>query len=188
MANLKRFFTQKEKSTEELMRERLEKESGDSGWIVGIVWCGIVLLWSLLLSFWGISTSVKVTSAIIAVLALAALIFMARNYVKQKNAMEGILEAFLAGERNISNIAISVDLDNKTAAKLIQTMISKKIIIGAHLDRINNKIVDSLKITGSLENVGKIVICTGCGAKNTLSGVVGQKCEYCGTGIGEELL
>lgn len=45
------------------------------------------------------------------------------DYIRQKNVMKGMLEAFLAGERNISNIAIAVGMNNKTTAKLIQTMI-----------------------------------------------------------------
>lgn len=109
------------------------------------------------------------------------------SYIKQKNAMEGILEAFLNGERNISSIALSVRLNNKTVVNLIQRMIFKKIIMDAHIDKLNNKIVDSQK-AGSSENIGKIVICTGCGAKNTLTGKLGQTCEYCGAAINEDML
>lgn len=188
MMNFNKIFNQQDKSTEDLMRERLSKETGNSWLIIGAVWCGIGLFWALMALVAGEGISVKVTSAIIFILLLSLLIFLVRKYVRQKNALEGILEAFLAGERNISNIAISVDVDNKTVANLIQTMISKKIIINAHIDKINNKIVDNLKTTGSTENVGKIVICSGCGAKNTLNGKVGQKCEYCGAGISEELI
>lgn len=187
MVDFKKLLNIKEKSADDLARERLEKASGDSGWIGGIVACAIALAWTLLFLLDG-SVSVKITSGTISILLVAAIVYFAINYIKQKNAMTGILEAFLAGERNISNIAIGVGLNNKTTAKLIQTMILKKIIVNANIDRINNRIVDNKKTMSSAENIGKIIICTGCGAKNTFTGKVGQRCEYCGTVISEEMI
>ena len=64
----------------------------------------------------------------------------------------------------------------------------KKIIIDANIDRTNNVIIDSKKTNCSPDNIGKIIICTGCGAKNTFTGKVGQRCEYCGAVISEEMI
>lgn len=188
MVDFKKLLNIKEKSADDLARERLAKVSNNSGWIAGIGCSGVALAWALLLLAVGDGTSVKIKSGIISVLLVAAIIFFAINYVKQKNAMNSILEDFLAGERNISNIAIGVGLNNKTTAKLIQTMMSKKIIVDANIDRINNRIVDNKKTMSSAENIGKIIICTGCGAKNTFTGKVGQRCEYCGAVISEEMI
>ena len=191
MVNLKKLFKHKEKSVEDLARERLTRELGNSGLIIGIVFCSVALAWTLLMLLMGLignDASVMITSGIVFIILVAIIIFLAMNYTKHKNAMEGILEAFLAGERNISNIAIGVGLNNKTTAKMIQTMIFKKIIIDANIDRINNRIVDNKKATGLAENVGKIVVCEGCGAKNTLNGKAEQRCEYCGAIISEDMI
>ena len=188
MVDFKKLLNVKEKSADDLARERLENTIKSSGWIAGISCSGVALVWALLLLAAGDGTSVRIKSGIISILLVAAIVFFAINYVKQKNAMTGILEAFLGGERNISNIAIGIGLNNKTTAKLIQTMMSKKIIIDANIDRINNRIVDNKKATGSVENIGKIVVCEGCGAKNTLNGKAGQRCEYCGAVISEEMI
>ncbi len=191
MAILNNIFTKTtktQKSTEEIMRERLSHELGNSGLIGGIMWCGIVSAWAFLFLLDGETASVKIISGIIFALHLALIIYLAIRYLRQKNAMEGILEAFLAGERNISNIALSVNVDNKTVSKLIQTMIFKRIIIDAHIDKTNNRIIDTQKTADSSKNAGKIVICSGCGAKNTLTGILGQTCEYCGTAIRAEMI
>lgn len=188
MVDFKKLLNIKEKSADDLARERLEEALNNNGWIEGIGYISVALAGALVFLVIGDGTSVKIKSGIISVLLIAAIIFFAINYVKQKNAMTGILEAFWAGERSISNIAIGIGLNNKTTAKLIQTMILKKIIVDANIDRINNRIVDNKKTMSSAENIGKIIICTGCGAKNTFTGKVGQRCEYCGTVISEEMI
>lgn len=188
MANFNNLFKRKEKSKEQIAREKLEHETGNSGFLVGTIFCGVALAWALLMLLAGNSVSTKITAGIISVLLVIVIIFLSLNYMKQKNAMTGILEAFLAGERSISNIAIGIGLNNKTTAKLIQTMMSKKIIIDANIDRTNNVIVDNKKTNCSPDNIGKIIICTGCGAKNTFTGKAGQRCEYCGAVISEEMI
>ncbi len=188
MVNFKKLLNVKEKSADDLARERLEKESSNSNLIMGIMFCCWTLFITLLILLVADSALVKITSGIISALLVAAIIFFAINYIKQKNAMAGILEAFLAGERNISNIAVGVGLNHKTTAKLIQTMIFKKIIMDANIDRTNDKIVDNKRIASSAENIGKIILCTGCGAKNAFTGKAGQRCEYCGAVISEEMI
>ena len=188
MVDFKKLLNIKEKSAEDLARSRLERESGNSGWVGGIIGCALALLFTFSIFLAVENPFAKTILGLSTVLLTVAIVFFAIMQVKQKNAMEGILEAFLAGERNISNIAIGVGLNNKTTAKLLQTMIFKKIIIDANIDRINNRIVDSKKTTGSAKNIGKIVICEGCGAKNTLNGKAGQRCEYCGALISEEMI
>ena len=47
----------KDKSAEELARERLQREMGNSGSILGIVFCGIALMWALLLILAGENTA-----------------------------------------------------------------------------------------------------------------------------------
>lgn len=188
MANLNSIFSKKETSKENLARQRLSKETGNSGFLVGTIFCGVALVWALLILLAGASVSSKIKAGIVSVLLVVAIIFLSLNYVKQKNAMSDILEAFLSGERNISNIVAISGLSNKVTTKLIQNMISKGIIADATIDRINNRIVDKVKSDVSAENAGKTVICTGCGAKNTLTGNVGQKCEYCGAALSEVLI
>lgn len=188
MANFNSIFSKKEISKENLARQRLSKETGNSGFLVGTIFCGVALAWALLMLLAGNSVSTKITAGIISVLLVIVIIFLSLNYMKQKNAMSDILEAFLSGERNISNIVAISGLSNKVTTKLIQNMISKGIIADATIDRINNRIVDKVKSAVSVENAGKTVICAGCGAKNTLTGVVGQKCEYCGAVLSEALM
>lgn len=189
MIDFKKLLNRKEKSADDLARERLEREFKNNGWaFIGIPFCGLALMFVLPILFTSKSMAVKTVLGIVSVLLVAAIIFFAMIYMRQKNAMTGILEAFLAGERDISNIALGIGLNNKTTAKLIQTMILKKIIFDANIDRANNKIVDNKKVTGASENIGKIIICAGCGAKNTFTGKVGQRCEYCGAVISEDML
>lgn len=185
MANFNNLFQRKEKSKEQIAREKLEKEAGNSGMLVGGIWSGLLSACALMLLFGGENLSTKITAGITFVPLLVATIFLIMNYVKRKNAMSDILEAFLAGERNISNIVSITGLSNKVTTKIIQNMISKGIIIDANIDRLNNKLVDKVKTVESTENAGKTVLCTGCGAKNTLTGEFGQKCEYCGALLSE---
>lgn len=185
MADFNNLFQRKEKSKEELARQRLSKETGNSVFFMGIIICSVVLMWTLLLLIIGKGAPIKITSGIISVLLVPVIVFLSSKYIKQKNAMSDILEAFLAGERNISNIVSLTGLNNKTAITIIQNMISKGIIIDANIDRLNNKLVDKVKTVASAENAGKTVLCTGCGAKNTLTGEFGQKCEYCGALLSE---
>lgn len=49
--------------------------------------------------------------------------------VKQKNAMKSILEDFLAGERDIVNIATHISANVQYTVKLIQTMMAKKLLL-----------------------------------------------------------
>ncbi len=185
MANFNNLFQRKEKSKEQIAREKLEKEAGNSGILMGAIGCGVatVMLFTPLLA--GNSVAVKITAGVFSLPLAALTVFLAIIYIKTKNAMSDILEAFLAGERNISNIVSITGLSNKVTTKIIQNMISKGIIIDATIDRINNKIVDRAKTVASAENIGKTVLCMGCGAKNTLTGEVGQKCEYCGALLSE---
>lgn len=185
MVNLNSLFPKKEISKEELARQRLSKETGNSVMLVGGIWGGLLSACALMLLFCGENLSTKITAGIVFVPLLAVTVFLIMSYIKQKNAMSDILEAFLAGERNISNIVSITGLSNKVTTKIIQNMISKGILIDATIDRINNKIVDKAKTVASAENAGKTVLCTGCGAKNTLTGEVGQKCEYCGALLSE---
>lgn len=188
MVDFKKLLNIKEKSADDLARERLGKESANSGYVGGISICGLALMFTFPIFLVEENPFTKTILGLSTVLSIAAIIFFVVMQVKQKNAMTGILEAFLAGERNISNIAIGIGLNNKTTAKLIQTMMSKKIIIDANIDRTNNVIVDNKKTNCSPDNIGKIIICTGCGAKNTFTGKAGQKCEYCGAVISEEMI
>lgn len=176
----------KDKSAEELARERLQREMGNSGSILGIVFCSIALVCALSMILAGENTATKIGAGIVSVVLAAAIIFLALNYFKRKNAMEGILEAFFAGERDISYIAASVDQNSKTVCKMLQAMVSKNIIRDVYIDKLNNKIVDKVRSMDSSQNAGKIVVCAGCGAKNTLTGKPGQTCEYCGAVIGED--
>lgn len=184
MANLNNLFQRKEKSKEQIAREKLEKEAGDSGMIMGAIGCGFatIMLLSQLLA--DNSVAVKITAGVFTLPLAALTVFLAIIYLKQKNAMSDILEAFLAGERSISNLVVITGLNNKTATRIIQNMITKGII-DANIDILNNKLVDKVKTVASAENIGKTVLCTGCGAKNTLTGEVGQKCEYCGALLSE---
>lgn len=188
MIDLKKILNIKEKSADDLARERLGKESANSGYVGGITICALALMFTFPIFLVTENPFTKTILGLSTVLLIAAIVFFVIMQVKQKNAMTGILEAFLAGERSISNIAIGVGLNNKTTAKLIQTMMSKKIIINANIDRTNNVIVDKKKTNCSPDNIGKIIICTGCGAKNTFTGKVGQRCEYCGAVISEEMI
>lgn len=188
MIDFKKLLNRKEKSADDLARERLEREINDSGWMGGIVICALALMFTFPIFLAVKNTFTKTVLGLSTAILTASIVFFVIMQVKQKNAMTGILEAFLAGERDISNIALGIGLNNKTAVKMIQTMILKKIIFDANIDRTNNKIVDNKKVTGASENIGKIIICAGCGAKNTFTGKVGQRCEYCGAVITEDVI
>lgn len=188
MIDFKQFLNRKEKNPNDLARDRLEKELTNSTAVAIISFCALGLTWSLMVLLGAKTAKTKIYSVIISVLLITVIVFLEIIHQRRKNAMIGILEAFLGGERNVSNIAMEIRMDNKTTAKLIQTMMFKKIIIDASIDIPNNQIVDRKKSTDSMENIGKIVACRGCGASNTLDGTVGQRCEYCGALIDEEML
>lgn len=174
------------RTPEEIARNRLERELGNSGIIAGAVFSGIATFVMLTIALTRYEISIKIIIGIIAILLLGLTIYLGMNYLKQKNAMEDILEAFLSGERSISNISIISGLNSKAVMKIIQSMIIKGIIQNAYIDKLNYKIVEKQKTTDNANNIGKVVKCTGCGAKNTLKGIVDQKCEYCGAVLSEE--
>ncbi len=175
-----------EKSDDELARTRLQRELGDSGWIMGAVWCGIVAVWSALLSAVGESTSIKIKSCIVLVISIALLIFCVIKYIKRKNALEDVFESILAGERSIRNISVTSGLNEREVIRVVQSLLSKGIIKNVYIDKLNHKIVEKQKNADESGNIDKVVLCSGCGAKNTLNGTVGQQCEYCGAVLHED--
>lgn len=188
MVDFKKLLNIKEKSADDLARERLEKASGNSGWVGGISGCALALIFTFPIFLVVENPFTKTILGLSTLLLTAAIAFFVIMQVKQKNAMKSVLEDFLAGERDIANIATHISANVQYTVKLIQTMMAKKIIIDANIDRTNNVIVDSKKTNCSPDNIGKIIICTGCGAKNTFTGKVGQRCEYCGAVISEEMI
>lgn len=75
MVNLNNLFTKKEKSKDDLMRERLSRDSGNSGLLVGAIWCGIALVWALLFVLIGDTASSKIIGGIISVPLLALCVY-----------------------------------------------------------------------------------------------------------------
>lgn len=69
MADFNNLFQRKEKSKEELARQRLSKETGNSVFLMGIIICSVVLMWTLLLLIIGKGAPIKITSGIISVLS-----------------------------------------------------------------------------------------------------------------------
>lgn len=165
------------KRDDEIARARLQNELGDSGWIMGAVWCGIVAIWAAIFSAVGESTSIRIISCIVLVVSIALLIFCVIKYIRRKNALEDVFESVLAGERSIKNISVTSGLNEKEVMRIVQSILSKGIIQNIYIDKFNHKILEKQKNV----DIGKVVLCSGCGAKNILNGIIGQKCEYCGT-------
>lgn len=172
------------KSDDELARMRLQREIGNSDWIGGAMWCGIVAIWAAIFSAFG--KSISIISCIVLVVSIALLIFCVIKYIRQKKALEDVFESILGGERSITNISITSGLNEKEVIRIVQSIISKGIIKNIYIDKLNHKIIEKQKNGDKSENIGKVVQCNGCGAKNILKGIIGQQCEYCGALLHED--
>ena len=99
--------------------------------------------------------------------------------------MEDVFESVLGGERSITNMSATSGLNEKEVIRITQSLLSKGILENVYIDKLNHKIIEKQKNADKSNNIGKVVQCSGCGAKNTLNGIIGQQCEYCGAVLHE---
>lgn len=129
MVDFKKLLNIKEKSADDMARERLEKASCNSGWVGGISGCALALIFTFPIFLVVENPFTKTILGLSTVLLTVAIAFSVIMQVKQKNAMKSILEDFLAGERDIANIATHISANVQYTVKLIQTMMAKKLLL-----------------------------------------------------------
>lgn len=76
MVDFKKLLNIKEKSADDLARERLGKESGNSGYVGGISICGLALMLTFLIFLVEENPFTKTILGLSTVLLIAAIIFL----------------------------------------------------------------------------------------------------------------
>lgn len=176
----------KAKSDDEIARTKLGRETGTSVWFVGAMWCGLIAFVTFSIgTASSASLSTRIILRIVSVILIVLTIVCAIKHIKRKNALEDVFESVLGGERSIINISATSGLSEREVIRIIQSLLSKGILKNVYIDKLNRKIIEKQKNADKSNNVGKVVQCSGCGAKNTLNGTVGQQCEYCGAVLHE---
>ena len=98
-------------------------------WVGGISGCALALIFTFPIFLVVENPFTKTILGLSTVLLTVAIAFFVIMQVKQKNAMKSILEDFLAGERDIVNIATHISANVQYTVKLIQTMMAKKLLL-----------------------------------------------------------